>query len=87
MCFTGLGFPWLIASLYYQARSQKYNTPAGPLSFSVMIFMVRTLRGPFNVLQHTHFLLQRLAKVSSQVAALAIVGPCASGCVQTCTVL
>jgi len=39
---AGLGLPWVIATIYYEVRDQRYETPAGDLSFSVLIFMVRT---------------------------------------------
>lgn len=38
---TGLGLPWTIATIYYESKGDRYVTPAGNLSFSVMIFMVR----------------------------------------------
>jgi hypothetical protein len=39
--YAGLGVPWVIAATYYEVQGKTYDTPAGPLSFSVMIFMVR----------------------------------------------
>ena len=37
--FVGLGLPWLISSIYASNNNQKYITPPGTLSFSVMVFL------------------------------------------------
>eukprot|EP00892_Ulva_mutabilis_P009646 jgi/Ulvmu1/7053/UM033_0113.1 len=41
--FLGLGLPWVIAAIYYEAKGERYETPAGDLSFSVLMFMVCAL--------------------------------------------
>jgi solute carrier family 8 (sodium/calcium exchanger) len=38
--FLGLGLPWVLAVIYYQAKGDKYEVPAGSLSFSVMLFLI-----------------------------------------------
>jgi solute carrier family 8 (sodium/calcium exchanger) len=38
---VGLGVPWAVATIYYQARGQQYRTPAGALQFSVIVYLVR----------------------------------------------
>lgn len=38
--FLGLGLPWVIASHYNASIDQPYQTPAGQLGFSVMIFLI-----------------------------------------------
>lgn len=38
--FLGLGLPWVICSVYYKAKGVKYDTPAGDLSFSIMLFAI-----------------------------------------------
>lgn len=41
--FLGLGLPWVIASIYYEAKGQKYVVPATGLSFSVMLFLITSI--------------------------------------------
>merc|ERR1712048_597113 len=36
--FLGLGLPWCIASFYQVANGERFETPEGTLSFSVMVF-------------------------------------------------
>jgi solute carrier family 8 (sodium/calcium exchanger) len=40
--FLGLGLPWLIGTIYSKSNSDTgyYKVPAGPLGFSVLIFMI-----------------------------------------------
>lgn len=38
--FVGLGLPWLISSIYQSNRGKDYETPAGNLAFSVMLFLI-----------------------------------------------
>lgn len=38
--FLGLGLPWSIAVIYYMIKGEKYNVPAGSLSFSVLLFSI-----------------------------------------------
>lgn len=38
--FLGLGLPWIICSVYYKLKGEKYITPAGDLSFSVMLYAI-----------------------------------------------
>ncbi len=37
--FLGLGLPWMLASIYYAAKGDKYSVPAGDLAFSVALFL------------------------------------------------
>lgn len=37
--FLGLGLPWMIGSIYYASRGEKYLVPSGDLAFSVSIFL------------------------------------------------
>lgn len=39
--FIGLGVPWVIATIYYGAKGEKYSTPSGPLPFSALVYFVR----------------------------------------------
>lgn len=42
--FLGLGLPWVIATIYNQAkRGTDYNVPAGTLGFSVAIFLCTSM--------------------------------------------
>jgi solute carrier family 8 (sodium/calcium exchanger) len=36
--FLGLGIPWTIAAVYWHSMGEKFEVPAGSLSFSVMVF-------------------------------------------------
>eukprot|EP00918_Siedleckia_nematoides_P097649 GHVU01213916.1.p1 GENE.GHVU01213916.1~~GHVU01213916.1.p1 ORF type:complete len:844 (+),score=116.55 GHVU01213916.1:178-2709(+) len=36
--FLGLGLPWLIASIYWEAQGKRFEVPAGSLGFSVIIY-------------------------------------------------
>ncbi|XP_078609656.1 sodium/calcium exchanger 3-like isoform X4 [Branchiostoma floridae x Branchiostoma japonicum] len=38
--FLGLGLPWLIASIYWEAQGEKFAVPAGSLAFSVMAYSI-----------------------------------------------
>lgn len=38
--FLGLGLPWVIAVIYYEAQGDSFIVPAGTLSFSVMLFLI-----------------------------------------------
>ena len=38
--FVGLGLPWVISSYYADSLGQDYETPAGNLAFSVMLFLI-----------------------------------------------
>lgn len=38
--FVGLGLPWVICSIYYKMKGERYVTPAGDLAFSVLIFCI-----------------------------------------------
>lgn len=38
--FLGLGLPWVIAVIYYESKGERFNVPAGTLSFSVMMFLI-----------------------------------------------
>ena len=38
--FLGLGLPWTIGSIYYEAKGECFIVPSGTLSFSVMIFTI-----------------------------------------------
>ncbi|XP_078690890.1 sodium/calcium exchanger 2-like isoform X3 [Branchiostoma floridae x Branchiostoma belcheri] len=38
--FLGLGLPWLIASIYWQAQGKTFQVPAGSLAFSVMAYSI-----------------------------------------------
>jgi solute carrier family 8 (sodium/calcium exchanger) len=37
--FLGQGLPWLIASIYYASRSEKYEVSTGDLGFSLVVFL------------------------------------------------
>ncbi|XP_033630178.1 sodium/calcium exchanger 3-like [Asterias rubens] len=41
--FLGLGFPWLIASLYWAAKNDEFVVPAGNLAFSVTVYTICAL--------------------------------------------
>ena len=41
--FLGLGLPWMLASIYYVAKGEKYIVPAGDLAFSVILFLVTSV--------------------------------------------
>lgn len=41
--FLGLGLPWMLASIYYEAKGEQYNVPAGDLSFSVILFLITSV--------------------------------------------
>lgn len=38
--FLGLGFPWVLAAIYWTAKGTSFEVPAGNLGFSVTIFTV-----------------------------------------------
>ena len=38
--FLGLGLPWVIAAIYWQAKGLPFTVKAGDLSFSIIIFSV-----------------------------------------------
>ena len=38
--FLGLGLPWLLASIYKEAKGEPYVYPAGDLVFSVVLFLI-----------------------------------------------
>ena len=38
--FLGLGLPWIIASVYYAIKGEKYLVPSKGLSFSVLLFLI-----------------------------------------------
>lgn len=41
--FLGLGFPWLLASIYHSIQGTVYEVPAGSLGFSVAVFTVSAI--------------------------------------------
>ena len=41
--FIGLGLPWVIATIYASAKGRVYQTPAKSLTYSVVVFLVRTI--------------------------------------------
>ncbi|KAJ8316782.1 hypothetical protein KUTeg_005666 [Tegillarca granosa] len=43
--FLGLGFPWLIASIYWTSQGKTYEVPAGILSFSVTLYVICAVLG------------------------------------------
>mmetsp|Transcript_16853 Transcript_16853/g.23275 ORF Transcript_16853/g.23275 Transcript_16853/m.23275 type:complete len:617 (+) Transcript_16853:1233-3083(+) len=38
--FLGLGLPWMIASVYYKIKGEKYEVIAGDLAFSVTVYTI-----------------------------------------------
>lgn len=38
--FLGLGLPWMIASIYYEAKDEDFGVPAEGLAFSVVLFLI-----------------------------------------------
>ncbi|CAK0789576.1 unnamed protein product, partial [Prorocentrum cordatum] len=38
--FLGIGLPWSIAALYWRAKGQEFEVPAGDLAFGVVVFTV-----------------------------------------------
>lgn len=38
--FVGLGLPWVISAVYQERNGAKFETPAGNLAFSVMLFLI-----------------------------------------------
>lgn len=38
--FLGLGFPWLMAAIYWTSQGKSFEVPAGDLGFSVTIFTI-----------------------------------------------
>ncbi|CAG7711701.1 unnamed protein product [Allacma fusca] len=38
--FLGLGFPWLVASIYWESQGQRFEVQPGSLGFSVMIYSI-----------------------------------------------
>lgn len=39
--YLGLGLPWLVATAYWSSKySQDYEVKAGPLAFSVVVFLI-----------------------------------------------
>jgi len=43
--FLGLGLPWVIASLYYGRKDEKFNVPSKGLDLSVALFLIVSLIG------------------------------------------
>jgi len=42
--YLGLGLPWAMASIYWQSNMNKdYEVKAGPLAFSVVVFLITAL--------------------------------------------
>lgn len=41
--FLGLGLPWLIAAIYWEANRGQFEVPAGDLGFSVLIFTLSAI--------------------------------------------
>jgi solute carrier family 8 (sodium/calcium exchanger) len=38
--FLGLGLPWVVAAIYWQAKGLPFTVKAGDLSFSIIIFSI-----------------------------------------------
>jgi len=41
--FLGLGLPWIMASIYYESKGQKYEVPSEGLAFSVGMFLLTSV--------------------------------------------